>query len=242
MSNRIRWSIVAVFAMAMAWVEAAVVVYLRTLINRIEPYQANPLPIFGGLGEIELGREVATLVMLLTVGALAGRTWHSQLAYAMIAFGVWDIFYYVLLAPMTGWPRTLFDWDVLFLLPLPWWGPVIAPVSIALLMIVGGTLITHNDDTRAPVLPRRCTLALAILGASLALSVFMADTISASSRGVESIRTVLPTTFNWGWFSIAFALMGVPIGDMIWQRVHANRNHLTRAKKLSANNTNLREC
>ena len=27
-----------------------------------------------------------------------------------------------------GWPETVLDWDILFLLPLPWWGPVIAPV------------------------------------------------------------------------------------------------------------------
>ena len=97
MKNRETWLVVVVFAVAMAWVESAVVFYLRTMIDRIEPYQPNPLPVMGGLGPAELVREAATLVMLLTVGMLAGRTWRSRLGYAAIAFGVWDIFYYVFL-------------------------------------------------------------------------------------------------------------------------------------------------
>jgi hypothetical protein len=69
-----------------------------------------------------------------------------------LAFGVWDIFYYVFLKVLTGWPHSLMDWDILFLLPLPWWGPVIAPVSIAVLMILWGTAasqaegFTRNDN------------------------------------------------------------------------------------------------
>src|SRR5687767_1883921 len=135
LSERMRWAIVMAFAIAMAWVESASVFYIRTLVDRIEPYQANPLPIDGALGWIELWREAATLVMLATLGMLAGRTWRGRAGYAAIAFGAWDIFYYVFLRLMTGWPNTLLDWDILFLLPLPWWGPVLAPVSTALVMI-----------------------------------------------------------------------------------------------------------
>jgi hypothetical protein len=115
MTDKKRWLIVFVFALAMAWMESATVVYLRTLVSRIEPYQATPLPVSVGLGQTEIVREAATLIMLLTVGLLAGRTWRSRLAYAMIAFGVWDMFYYVFLAVITGWPRSIMDWDVLFL-------------------------------------------------------------------------------------------------------------------------------
>ena len=146
---RTRWLIVVAFAVGMAWVEAASVYYIRALVDRIEPYQANPLPISGVLGQVELVREAATLVMLLTLGMLAGRTWPRRLGYAAIAFGAWDIFYYVFLRMMCGWPRSLFDWDILFLLPLPWWGPVLAPVCIAGLMIVWGTLATQFTD-RSP--------------------------------------------------------------------------------------------
>src|SRR5437762_12734730 len=76
-----RWLTVALFATGMAWVESAVVFYLRTMIDRIEPYQPNPLPIVGGLGAVEAVREVATMVMLLSVGILAGRTWRARWGY-----------------------------------------------------------------------------------------------------------------------------------------------------------------
>ena len=100
----------------------------------------------GALGNVELWREAATLVMLATLGMLAGRTWRRRAGYAALAFGAWDIFYYVFLRIISGWPRTLLDWDILFLLPLPWWGPVLAPVSIALVMILWGTLATQSED------------------------------------------------------------------------------------------------
>ena len=119
-SARTRWLLVVAFAIGMAWVEAATVYYLRVMVDRVNPYQANPLPMAGILGQVELVREAATLVMLFVLGTLAGRTWSARLGYSAIAFGVWDIFYYVFLKVMSDWPQSVFDWDVLFLLPLPW--------------------------------------------------------------------------------------------------------------------------
>lgn len=217
MNKRQTWVVVVIFAMAMAWLETAAVIYLRTLVNRLDPYQTNPLPMFGGLGEIEFWREAATLVMLLTVGALAGKTWRSRLAYTFIAFGVWDIFYYIFLVPTTHWPHSIFDWDILFLIPLPWWGPVLAPVLIASLMIIGGTLVAQVDEPNAPFAPRRLAMAVALVGALLVLYVFMADTLRAASEGIAAIRAVLPATFNWSLFIIALGLMGAPIIDMLWR-------------------------
>ena len=213
--RRTTWILVATFAVAMAWVEAAVVYDLRVLVDRLEPYQPNPLPISGALGNIELAREVATLVMLATVGALAGGTLRTRLAYGAIAFGVWDIFYYVFLKIMYGWPRSLLDWDILFLLPLPWWGPVIAPVSIAVLMLVWGTLATASP---APAVWSRSEARLwpaAVLGALLALYVFMADALRAAPQGIEAVRTVLPATFNWPLFLVALGLMALPVAPMV---------------------------
>src|SRR5713226_1004524 len=148
LDSRARWLTVVILAVAMAWVEAAVVFYLRTMVDRIEPYQPDPLPFFDQLGAVELAREAATLVMLLAVGVLAGRTWRSRLGYTAVAFGVWDIFYYVFLKVMCGWPHSLLDWDILFLLPMPWWGPVLAPVSIALLLVLWGTLVSTWESYR----------------------------------------------------------------------------------------------
>ena len=82
----------------MAWVEAASVYYLRVLVDRLEPYQANPLPMQRRRSaQVELVREAATLVMLLTSACSPAGRGSTRLGYTAIAFGVWDIFYYVFL-------------------------------------------------------------------------------------------------------------------------------------------------
>jgi hypothetical protein len=215
--ERTRWFLVVVFAIAMAWIESATVYYLRVMVDRIEPYQANPLPIQGILGQVELVREAATLVMLAAVGALAGRTAHTRIAYTAIAFGAWDIFYYVFLRVMSGWPRSAFDWDILFLLPLPWWGPVIAPVSIAVLMIAGGTLVTQFQF-RSPATSLTSTVwRLNWLGMALALYVFLEHALHAAPRGLEATMTTLPTAFNWPIYSVALILMAAPVAETAWR-------------------------
>jgi hypothetical protein len=221
MSEKQRWMIVVLYAAAMAWVESAVVYYLRVLVNRLDPYQPNPLPAMAGLVPVELVREAATLIMLFTVGWLAGRTWRNRLAYMMIAFGAWDIMYYVFLAPISGWPRSLLDWDILFLLPLPWWGPVLAPVCIAVLMIVFGTLVSQCGQPERALWPGRAAWGLGLGGATLALYVFMADAIQAVGGGAEAIRNALPIRFNWPLFALALALMTAPVIDVsrqYWSR------------------------
>src|SRR6266550_5477800 len=195
----------------MAWVESAVVFYLRTMINRIEPYQPHPLPLIGGLGPAELVREAATLIMLLMVGILAGRTWRSRLGYFAVAFGVWDILYYIFLKLLCGWPHSVLDWDILFLLPLPWWGPVLAPVSIALLMIAWGTLASRGEPASETSIANWKSGALCVLGAALALYLFMADALRVADGGVPALRNLLPTHFNWPLFCVALALMSAPV-------------------------------
>jgi len=162
-------------------------------------------------------REAATLVMLLAVGGIAGRTRTTRLGYTAMAFGIWDIFYYVFLKIIYDWPKSLFDWDILFLIPLPWWGPVIAPVSIAVLMIVWGTLVTL-DGVRDPV-PAGTSIWWRVnaLGTVLALYVFMADSFHAVSRGVTVPGTVLPTVFNWPLFALAVTLMAAPVAQLAWR-------------------------
>src|ERR1700742_4635215 len=207
MSEKARWGVVMTFAIAMAWLEAASVVYLRTLVNRIVPYQSTPLPVNDLLGNVELWREAATLVMIATVGLLAGRTLRQRLGYAAIVFGTWDIFYYVFLRLITGWPKTLFDWDVLFLLPLPWWGPVLAPMIVALLMIVWGTIASQSREdaphARWPWVP-------ATVGIVMGLAMFMRDAWRVLPQGRDAVMQVLPVTFNWPLFAVATVLMAVP--------------------------------
>ena len=207
LSERLRWAIVMAFAIAMAWVEAASVFYIRALVDRIEPYQADPLPMNGALGNVELWREAATLVMIAALGVLAGRTWRRRAGYAALAFGAWDIFYYVFLRLISGWPRTLLDWDVLFLLPLPWWGPVLAPVSIALVMILWGTLATQSGEEATGA---RWVWAPAGVGIVVALALFMIDAWRALAGDHDAVLQMLPTTFNWPLFCVALMLIASP--------------------------------
>jgi hypothetical protein len=209
--------LVVLYALAMAWVESAVVFYMRSMIDRLVPYQANPLPIAGGFGFAETMREAATLVMLLTVGALAGRTWRSRLGYTLLAFGIWDIAYYLWLVPLTNWPTSFGDWDILFLIPLPWWGPVWAPMSIAALMIAFGATVARHDSPERPLWPGLASTRAAVLGGLLALYVFMADTLRLvlSGGGLTQLRDLLPQWFNWPLFIAALALMAVPVVEVI---------------------------
>lgn len=215
---RYLWLVVVLFAIAFAWVESAVVFYLRTHVDRLEPYQANPLPLIGELGPVELARELATMIMLLSIGLLAGKTWRTRWAYAALAFGVWDIFYYIFLKVMCGWPRSLFDWDILFLLPLPWWGPVLAPLLIAVLMILWGTLVTQFERMHPPTLSNGRVWTATFLGMFLALYVFMTDALRVANQGVEVVRQVLPLEFNGPLFLIAWALMSAPVMQELWER------------------------
>ena len=226
----IRWMFVVLFAIAMAWVESAVVFYLRTMIDRIEPYQSDPLPLIGGFASVELPREAATLVILLAVGCLAGRTWRARIGYTAVAFGVWDIFYYVFLKLMCGWPHSLLDWDILFLLPLPWWGPVLAPVLISLLMIFWGTLATQLECPAATPLSNWRAWLLGFSGMALALYVFMADALHVSARGLKSVRNVLPEKFNWALFGIALTLMAAPALKLC-RRLRGRKSRTSMAEK-----------
>ena len=218
-----RWLVVALYAVAMAWVEAAVVYYLRSLIDRIEPYQPYPLRLAGGFGEAELIREIATLLMLFTVGWLAGATWRTRLGYSVVAFGVWDIFYYVFLRVLTGWPKSPLDWDILFLIPLPWWGPVWAPTSIALLMILWGSFMTKVEWSPVSSGSHWKFLALGGIGAALALFTFMADALRTADQGTYALRNMLPVRFNWPLFGVALALMALPVADVARQQLRARR-------------------
>lgn len=229
MTAQRRWSLVVTYAVAMAFGEAAVVVYLRSLFNRLDPAAAPSLDVPGWVIAMEVAREAATLMMLVAVGGLAGRTWRGRLGYLLVAFGTWDICYYVFLVPLSGWPRSLFDWDVLFLIPLPWWGPVLAPVSIAGLMLVGGTLMTRGDELPGARWPTGLAWSLMLIGLLLALYVFTADSIRALGGGSAAIRQVRPTWFNWPLFALALALMTAPIAQA-WR---VNRRGLSSGRRTS---------
>jgi hypothetical protein len=137
---------VFLFTAAMAYLESAVVVYLRVIYY---PRGFDfPLVITApaGIMLIEIGREAATIVMLTAIGFFCGRSRMQRFAYLMLAFGIWDILFYVWLKVFINWPSSLLTWDILFLIPLPWVGPVLAPVLVSLAMIFAGFKIIRWEE------------------------------------------------------------------------------------------------
>ena len=147
-----RWIWVVAFSIAFAWVESAVVVYLREIYFDGSFYfpivvqWEDGKRVVDTLMRIELGREIATIIMLVTVGCIIGKNAIQKFCFFMIVFGIWDIFYYFWLWIMVGWPESLMTWDLLFFIPLPWVGPVITPLLIAITMVVAGFLIIYYDE------------------------------------------------------------------------------------------------
>lgn len=152
---------VIIFAIAFAFVEASVVVYLRHLLGVnftppqvekseilfltpgvafLEPQTVAKIIADTDILNVERIREAATIVMLAAVASLAGRKTLERFAYFFLAFGIWDIFYYIFLRLTVGWPKTFSDLDIFFLLPTPWIGPVFVPILISTILIMGSLI------------------------------------------------------------------------------------------------------
>lgn len=132
----------------MGYLESSVVVYLRVIM-----YPAGfafPLvPIEEHLAITEIYRETATLIMLLGAGIIAGKSFTERFAWFIYCFAVWDIFYYVFLKILLNWPESLMTWDILFLIPITWVGPVVAPVLVSITMILLALVIVCFNSRKA---------------------------------------------------------------------------------------------
>jgi len=198
MSVRARLLWIIAFGTAFGWLEAAVVVYLRQIYYPTGfalPLQPIDTPILA----VELGREAATLIMLAAVAMLAGKTRWQRFAAFVVAFGVWDLVYYLGLKIALDWPASLADWDVLFLLPWPWLGPVYAPATAALLMVTFGILVFLQEDL-APGRADRLAWLLGALGALVLLFSWLSD-LEAALGGA------LPQPYNIVLFVIGVSLL-----------------------------------
>jgi hypothetical protein len=190
---------VILFSVAMAYLESAVVVYLRAMYG-ITDLVKDANMVVDVYTFIELGREAATLVMLFMIGLIAGNTWSKKISYSILAFGIWDIFYYIWLYVFIHWPKSLFEWDILFLIPLPWWGPVIAPVLISILIIIISYLIITEIKFNITLYD----WLLFGLFALIILYTFMKDAIDVLLSGNGNLVGVKPTSFNWILFLIGY--------------------------------------
>jgi hypothetical protein len=221
------------FGVSFGYIEAAVVVYLRTIYDpireRLNPDIGNgdlfPLIRMAELeaeGDVhvhrlgvEVGREAMTLILLVAAGLLVGRNFHQWFASFMITFGLWDIFYYVFLKMLIDWPASLFTWDILFLIPLPWTGQVIAPILVSIALISAGLAMWYREWTGRPMRIRWYHWITSIIGGFIIIVAFCWDYRNIMDGG-------LPNPFNWPMF-FAGLLLGLAAFVHAYTRLPARK-------------------
>lgn len=201
---------VILWAVAFAFVESAVVEYLRALYYPLQEggfrFPILTIEQLESMGyehvrrlTIEFGREIATLVMLATIGMAAGSNRREAWAHFMVAFGVWDIFYYLWLKLFIDWPPGLMTWDLLFLIPVPWVAPVLAPVIISAALIVCGFTVLRFEARRLPLVASWRDWFVLVLGGLTVIVSFCEDYQNIMSGGA-------PNSFNWKLFFTGFLI------------------------------------
>lgn len=217
------------FSIAMGFLETAVVVYLRAI------YYPNgfdfPLvPITSNIAITEILREFATLVMLVGIGVLAGKNKAERFVCFLFSFAVWDIFYYVFLKLLLHWPASLFTWDILFLLPVPWVGPVLAPCITSLSMIILFAYVMYYSDKKASVsiLPKEWKWLIS--GSLIVIISFVWDYFKFKLNDQETNQTTtsllndmaeyIPQTFNWPLFWVGQGIIFFTIYKLQFRLKH----------------------
>lgn len=211
----------------MGYLESAVVVYLREIYYP-EGFAFPLSPIKTTVAITEFWREVATLIMLLGIGILTGKSIGQRLAFFLLSFAIWDIFYYLFLYILLGWPSSLLTWDILFLVPIPWVGPVLSPIIVSTLMIVlSFCLIYFNKNLR------KTEWFFSILGSTIIIISWVLDywnfsttkwshNIWSNSSTQEIFGTsdkYLPNSFNWYIFFAGVLLIILSIVLYIFRNV-----------------------
>lgn len=200
----------------MAFMETAVVVYLRALYYP-EGF-AFPLKMLNyNIAFTEFFREIATVIMLAGVGILAGEKNIKKFAFFIFSFAVWDIFYYIFLKIILNWPETLFTWDILFMVPVTWVGPVLAPVINSLTMILLAGCIVYYTEKKDFARVGKTEWLLLIVGSLVIIYSYTQEYIfymlqkfsfgellgiSDKEEIMKYACTFIPQYFNWYIFGI----------------------------------------
>ncbi len=176
-----KFILLAVFSISMGLMEAIIVVYLRKLYypeGFSFPLKSMP----GELLMLEIVREACTIIMLVVIAWLVGKNRWQRFACFIYSFAIWDILYYVGLKIFLNWPASLFTWDILFLIPLPWMSPVLAPVICSLTMMLMAVIIIGAQERGCQIRVHRTELVLVIGGTLIILISFMKDFIGIMFR------------------------------------------------------------
>jgi len=205
-TRRIIW--VSVFAIAMAFVETTVVYYLRKLYypdNVLFPLNTS-MP--GTVLAIEWVRETCTIIMLLGIAVLAGKKFQEKLAYFIYSFAIWDIFYYVWLKVLLDWPSSFLTWDILFLIPITWVSPVLAPILVSCTMIILALVIIKYPEEKIKVFEWILLATAVVLSyvsfvwnySSLILKkgfLVRFSQISVSPEFMQALSQYIPKSYPW---------------------------------------------
>lgn len=200
---------VTFFSIAMGFLESAVVVYLRKIYYP-DGFLLPLVTIDKNILLTEILREAATIVMLITIGIIGGKSKPSRFAYFIFCFGVWDIFYYVFLKALLNWPATLMDWDILFLIPVPWFGPVIVPCIISTTMIALALYIIVSEAKGKIISIGKMVWLLLIVGSLLFIwscvnqYIYYMQIATGIAKNKTELKIILqnfiPTNFDWTTF------------------------------------------
>ena len=158
----------------MGFLETAVVIYMRDLLYP-EGFTFPLVPIPSSLAVTEILRELATLIMLLTIAIISGKSFSQRFAWFIYTFAIWDIFYYVFLKLMIAWPESLLTWDILFLIPTTWTGPVLSPVIVSFTMIILAMIILYYAEKNISTKINRLEWTGLILGSIILVFGFILD-------------------------------------------------------------------
>lgn len=211
-----RLVLLLIYACAMGLLEAICVIYLRRLILP-EGLGAGQAPAHLGR-HVELIREASTIVMLVTVAWLSGTSARSRLASFFVMFGVWDILYYAGLKWLADWPSAWLQWDCLFLIPKPWYGPVLAPVLISayFIFICGWVFLREEagQRTRVPA----AAWALHAAGLAVWYASFVKDTAAIVAHGYTGV------VYSWPLFACGLACCAAGFGWTLRGTLTARRS------------------
>lgn len=207
---------VLLFGVAFGYLEAAVVTYLRALHEPVRRhyYPGRPaselFPLLtleqtrSAAPEqirvivIEVGREASTLLMLAALALAVSENAAQWAAAFVIAFGTWDLVFYAGLKLLLDWPASLLTWDILFLIPVPWAAPVLAPSLVSAAMIVSGIWHFRREAIREPVHIAPSQWAGILAGAAILIISFTLDYRNLLAGG-------FPHRFAWGTFCLGLA-------------------------------------
>lgn len=221
-----KWIWIGLFAIAFAMIEAAVVIYIRKIY-----YPEGflfPLKLIGSdIAMVEISREFATMLLLVSIALVADKRFIQAFAWFIYAFAIWDIFYYVFLYVFLGWPQNLLVWDILFLLPFTWVGPVIAPIINSLSMIILAIVVISKKQN---IRLKAYHWIFLIIGALIVIGAYTKDYLQfmltdfniwqllgggSSIDIIEKAATFIPDNFAWSIFTIGVATHLLVIVDLI---------------------------